>query len=250
MSEATQQPVNVICMKWGTKYGPEYVNVLKRMVSRNLSIPHRFVCFTDRTDGIDAGIECLPLPDCRVPNRPEIQAWRKISLFTSPLGNLTGPTLFLDLDVALTGSLDPFFSFEPGRFCIIHNWTHPDRRVGNSSVFRFEAGKYPTVFTEYNEDPDKVTREHRNEQIYVSDRIDALEGLIWWPDDWCKSFKKHCLPKGFLKMVVPSKLPEGTRVLVFHGNPNPPEAATCWRYGPASKLKFMLPARWVAKYWH
>jgi hypothetical protein len=239
------QTVNVICMKWGTKYGPEYVNVLARMVARHLKRPHRFVCFTERTDGIDPGVECKPLPVCNTPNRPEIQAWRKISLFTPELG-LSGPTLFLDLDVAITDSLDPFFDFEPGRFCIIHNWTHPDRRVGNSSVFRFEACAHPYVFEEYNRDPDKVADTFRNEQMYVTDRIDAKEGVLWWPAEWCKSFKKHCLPKGILKLFVPSKLPQGCRIVVFHGDPNPPEASRNWRY---KGHHFMLPARWVAEHW-
>ncbi len=125
--------VNVVCMKWGRKYGPAYVNILRRMVARNLTRPHRFVCFTEQTDGLDPEVEVLPLPECRVPARPEIEAWRKISLFTPQLG-LSGPTLFLDLDVVITGSLDPFFDYEPGRFCIIHNWTHPDRRVVRSRI--------------------------------------------------------------------------------------------------------------------
>ena len=238
--------VNVICMKWGKKYGAEYVNVLRRMVARNLQQPHRFVCFTDDTTGIDKEVECMPLPVCNVPNRPEIQAWRKISLFTPQLGDLTGPTLFLDLDVAITSALDPFFEYEPEKFCIIHNWTHPDRRVGNSSVFRFNAGQHAYVFDEYNQDPDKVANENRNEQIYVTDRIDAKEGAVWWPEAWCKSFKKHCLPKGIMKLIKPSVLPEGTRVLVFHGDPNPPEAIKNWVY---KGHHLMRPARWIAQYW-
>ncbi len=249
--------VNIICMKWGTKYGSEYVNVLKRMVARNLKRPHRFVCFTERPEGleegIEEGIEVFPLPECNTPNRPEIQAWRKISLFRPGIGNLVGPTMFLDLDVAITGSLDEFFDYEPGKFCIIHNWTHPDRRVGNSSVFRFEPGKYSYVFDEYNQDPDKVANENRNEQIYVTARIDARDGAVWWPAEWCKSFMKHAMPTRWLRLFVPSKLPEGCRILVFHGDPNPPESIYKWNYGRRKLLtpwgKFMRPARWVAEYW-
>ncbi len=237
--------VNVICMKWGRKYGPAYVNILRRMVARNLSRPHRFVCFTEQTEGLDPEVEVLPLPECRVPARPEIEAWRKISLFTPQLG-LSGPTLFLDLDVVITGSLDPFFEYEPGRFCIIHNWTHPDRRVGNSSVFRFEAGTYPSVFEDYNRDPDRIAAENRNEQIYVTARIDAQDGAVWWPEAWCRSFKKHCLPKGLLKLLVPARIPADARIIVFHGDPNPPEAASRWVY---KGHHFMRPARWIAAYW-
>lgn len=38
-------------MKWGTKYGPEYVNRLYAM-RRHLSGDFRFVCLTDSTEGI------------------------------------------------------------------------------------------------------------------------------------------------------------------------------------------------------
>lgn len=240
-----QQTVNVICMKWGRKYGPEYVNHLRRMVSRHLSHPHLFVCFTDDATGLDPEVDVRPLPECRVPNRPEIEAWRKISLFTPHLG-LEGPTLFLDLDVVIVDSLDPFFDYHPGQFCIIHNWTHPDRRVGNSSVFRFEACQHPYVFEEYNQDPDKVASENRNEQIYVTARIDANGGAVWWPDDWCKSFKKHCLYKGLLKLLLTPRIPQGARIVVFHGDPNPPEAARNWVY---KGHHLMRPARWILEYW-
>ena len=43
---------HVICMKWGTKYGPEYVNRLYAMVRRHLSGPFNFVCLTDNAAGI------------------------------------------------------------------------------------------------------------------------------------------------------------------------------------------------------
>ena len=37
----TESPevLNVVCLKWGTKYGPEYVNRLYRMVARHLHRP-------------------------------------------------------------------------------------------------------------------------------------------------------------------------------------------------------------------
>ena len=54
---------NVICIKWGTKFGPEYVNKLYKMVEKNLKIPHRFVCFTDNTEGLLPGIETRDLPE-------------------------------------------------------------------------------------------------------------------------------------------------------------------------------------------
>ena len=42
----------IFCMKWGTLYGPEYVNTLYSMVKRNLSYDFSMVCFTDDPKGI------------------------------------------------------------------------------------------------------------------------------------------------------------------------------------------------------
>ena len=64
---------NVICMKWGDKYSADYVNILFNMVSRNLSIPFRFACFTDDPKGINEQVEVFNLPSLNLPNNiPEI----------------------------------------------------------------------------------------------------------------------------------------------------------------------------------
>ena len=60
----TQSPPRIVlCMKWGTKYGPEYVNRLYGMTRRHLSGAFRFVCLTDSTDGVRPEVECFPLPE-------------------------------------------------------------------------------------------------------------------------------------------------------------------------------------------
>ena len=54
--------VNIICMKWGNKYGPDYVNKLYNMVAKNLTQSFRFICFTENKTGIQGNIEIFPLP--------------------------------------------------------------------------------------------------------------------------------------------------------------------------------------------
>ncbi|MBN8763515.1 MAG: hypothetical protein J0I63_09885, partial [Thiobacillus sp.] len=56
------QHVNVLCLKWGTRYGAHYVNRLYRGVGRNLSRPFRFFCCTEDASGLDAGVEIIPFP--------------------------------------------------------------------------------------------------------------------------------------------------------------------------------------------
>ncbi len=244
----TGAPVNVVCMKWGDKYGVDYVVILRNMVARHLARPHRFVCITDRPQELPRDIETLPLPPCPVPAGREAEGWRKLSLFAPELDALHGTTLYLDLDVVLVGALDLLLDMAPGRFCIIHNWTHPSRRLGNSSVMRFEIGRYPQIFQRYLRDPEGVTAKYRNEQTFLSEQIDQLEeaGLAWWPAQWCVSFKRNCLPRGPARLILPAKFPADARVIVFHGEPKPPDAARRWRY---DGHHFMRPAPWILDWW-
>ena len=61
---APAPPIVFVCVKWGTKYGAEYVNKLRHGVRRHLRTPHAFVCFTDDATDLDvrSGITAEPLP--------------------------------------------------------------------------------------------------------------------------------------------------------------------------------------------
>src|SRR6218665_324802 len=49
---------HILCMKWGTKSGPEYVNRLYAMVRRHLRGEFGFVCLTDDGAGIRSEVQC------------------------------------------------------------------------------------------------------------------------------------------------------------------------------------------------
>ena len=189
-----ENPVNVLCMKWGTLYGPEYVNRLYRAVSRKLSRPFRFVCLTDDASGIRREVECVPIPELAVDHPWSDLPWRKLALYQRELAGLRGTALYLDLDIVIVGPLDPFFEY-PGEFCIIHNWTHPRRITGNSSVFRFEIGTLGVVLDLYNNPayPALGGPSHGNSQTVPVARAWDAERMTYWPKGWCVSFKKHCL---------------------------------------------------------
>lgn len=245
---------NVVCMKWGTAYGPEYVNILYHMVRRNLSEPFRFLCLTDNPAGLESGIETHAIPPLQEP-RPEYykcHTWRKLLLFEQPLFDLNGKVLFLDLDVVIVGNLDCFFSFSD-KMAIIENWSQPNRLIGQASAFCFEVGRYRHLLEQYRDDPDGVAQKHRTEQVYIT-RALGEGNFDYFPDEWCKSFKFHCLPGGVFNSFIPSRgFPAGARIIVFHGNPNPPDAiAGIWgKPVPWYKrfYKSVRPATWIADYW-
>ena len=236
--------VNVICMKWGAKFGPEYVNRLHAMVSRNLTLPHRFVCFTDDLSGISRDIECMLLPPMALPPGRD-RGWQKLSTFSKPLFDLVGPTLFLDLDVVIVGSMDGFFEL-PGEFRIIHDWQRPWRITGNSSVYRFEAGAHPEILDNFLRNIDRVRTEVRTEQEYLSREMHRKGLLRYWPKEWCVSFKGSCVRPFPLSLVAAPVRPKSARVVVFHGDPKPEKAVAG---GRAGLFRFVQPSRWVAEHW-
>jgi len=77
-------------MKWGDKFPPEYVNRLYGMVSRNLSLPFRFVCFTENNDGIRDEVEIQGLPELDLPPGAPERGWRKLTVFKEDFGNVIG----------------------------------------------------------------------------------------------------------------------------------------------------------------
>ena len=68
MSDNRQR--HILCMKWGTKYGPEYVNRLYGMVRRHLSGDFAFICLTDDASGIRPEVRCLPIPPLNLQLKP------------------------------------------------------------------------------------------------------------------------------------------------------------------------------------
>ncbi|MBS0229402.1 MAG: glycosyltransferase [Proteobacteria bacterium] len=241
--------VNVLCIKWGTKYGPEYVNRLRSMVKRNLSREHRFVCLTDDRSGIDPDIEVFDIPKVDIPDfdsfKPWAKAhgWLKVTSFANPLHDITGTTLFIDLDVVIVGSLDRFF--EPaGEFLVIREWDKRDG-TGNTSVYRYEAGAHPDLLDRIRHDQASVLREVRNEQEYVTGALAAQGKLGYWPAEWVRSFKRHCIPKPLGWFGTPS-IPKDAAVIAFHGRPFPDDALA----GRSGKwFRKVRPTPWIAEHW-
>ena len=95
--------INVICVKWGTKYGPDYVNRLRKMVEANLTLPFEFYCYTDDPEGVDANIIMMPDDGLEL-------WWPKLRLFEE--GKFKGKCLFFDLDMVIQDNVDCLLDFE------------------------------------------------------------------------------------------------------------------------------------------
>lgn len=242
---------HVLCMKWGTKYGSEYVNRLYAMVRRHLGGEFNFVCLTDDADGIRPEVQCLPIPPLQVDLAPGQRdgAWKKLTTFEADLHGLRGTALFLDLDVVIVGRLDEFFT-QPGQFLIIHDyprfWRFGERVVGNSSVYRFELGAHADLLAHFRANMDEMRAKYRNEQDFLSHFLHHQGKLAYWPPQWCPSFKYHGIPAWPTNYWRAPFVPEGARIVIFHGECNPPDALAGRRN---RRFRHIEPARWIAEHW-
>jgi len=226
------EPILVLCMKWGKAYGPEYVNRLRNGVARNLSYPHRFICFTDDAYGIEQGIEIFPLPSIDLPPENQDLRWRKLTLLGKDIYGLTGTALFLDLDLIVVDKLDALID-RPEKFLIIRDMdlfrSKPLRKlnpaknkflnsIGNSSVFRMQMGAHSDILDEFICDPVAALSTFKDEQQFLSHELDKRGLLNYWPKEWCVSFKNNCIPKYWRSYFQDPYIPSGARIVVFAGN--------------------------------
>lgn len=202
--------LQIVCVKAGTKYGPEYVNKLEDMVRRNLpgGFPGKFVCFTDDPAGLSDGIEILELPN-------NLTGWfNKLYLFKAGLFPHNDRILYFDLDTLITGPLDEIVKYD-GEFAILRDFYRP--KGLQSSVIAWEANTHRNIWEEYEAAgyPDI----NGGDQAWIECKLLSTPQL--WQDLYPKSFvsyKVHC-QNGPVK---------GAKVVVFHGHPRPHEVTEGW----------------------
>ena len=221
--------LNVVCLKWGTKYGPEYVNRLYRMVGRNLKRPFRFHCLTEDTSGLETGIVSLPLA-C---SAGMSGWWYKLSLFAPEFFGLQGSLLYLDLDLVIVGNID-FLRDTPGDFVILRNWSR--NPMWNSSVMRFRIGAYARVWEHFQADAKGVMARCNGDQEWI---FHCVPEAATWPAGKIVSYKKSLDSRAFpllaklggerLGLRAPAwldtPLPSSAAIVVFHGKPDPEDIA-------------------------
>lgn len=222
---------NVACIKWGTKFTPEYVNRLFYGVRRNANVPFAFHCFTDNDAGIDSKIQTHPLPHKNVEGW-----WQKLYLFSDEIP-IEGRVLFLDLDTLVVDNIDHFITHNKGFTVMRDLWRRGRDDVG-SAVMSFEIGKHTHIWNTFIENPvaavkslhphgdQKWIQRHQTERNYWQDK---------YPNQ-IVSFKSHC------RQGVPSH----ARLICYHGKPSIIESITTTTRVQGFVIK---PTPWVNKYW-
>jgi hypothetical protein len=207
------ETLTVACVKWGTRYGPEYVNVLHDMVRRHLTVPHRFVCFTDDPSGVLC--ETQPIV-------PKLPRWfGKVTLFGHPV---PGRILFFDLDMVIVGNIDGFAQYQ-GPFCLVKPF---NRDWGFGSAI-MSIGPYfgRHIWDEFARDPEAAIQRCHAEADPPGNHGDQrwielhVERADYWQDllpGQVVGYRRDCR----------EGLPPGARVASFHGRLDPHLAPDPW----------------------
>ena len=261
---------NVICIKWGATYPSEDVNKLCRAIKRNTSYDIDFYCFTDDATGLEKDVIAKPMTHLDVAPEDNKYAYRKeAGLCDDNLGGLNGQRVFFfDLDSLIVGNLDEFFDYPEGdKFYIINDWNSrrgkKKNKVGQASCYSWVVGTLGYVKKYFEEHPKEVvTQFYTASQEYLSSKvIEKYGSLNFWPDNWFKSYRFHCLPMGIFRWFFDAKIPKikGLKMIAFHGQPGISEAIEgVWCRWPQDKkyprgikrlYKHCRPTPWIAEYW-
>lgn len=218
-------PITVLCVRFGTKYGREYVERLRNMVARNLTVPYEFVCLTDDQHDI-SNVRKIYQPNANYPKG----WWHKVHMFDNNLP-IKGRILYLDLDVVIHANIDKLVGYHNRNFIGIHDFNrkfYPNWNYLNSSVMAWNHGTQNHIFTQFKKDPGQAQRLQGDQDWIWKLSKDTIK---FWPKEWIQSYKWEIRNREELtvgpvgrrfKTVRHDIVPHpDCSIAVFHGEPNP-----------------------------
>ena len=221
--------INFVCIYYGNKYSFPYVKNLHNMVERNLTTPHKFICFTDNTVIAQRKEFRSTNIEFRQFKRHDFQGWfNKLQLF-SPDSNLDGNTLYMDLDVVIMKNIECFAYIGEDKNFVGMNDFNPTSGLFNSSIMRFNNQYHSKlIWEEYMKRRSEFSRFHGDQEI-ISQLIKTHTDTISFPDEWTQSYKWYNREgKRYHSEKWTYEQDPNAKVCVFHGRPNPAESNQEW----------------------
>jgi hypothetical protein len=218
------EKVTVLCVKFGTRYGREYVERLRNMVSKHLTVPYEFVCLTDDQHPI-SGVRSI----IQKPAGYSKLWWHKVHMFDPSLP-ISGKILYFDLDIVIHQNIDKLLISNSNQFLGIRDFNrkfYASWQYLNSSAMSWYAGHHSYIYENFKKDPASAMK-LQGDQDWIWKT--GKNKISFWPDEWIQSYKWEIRSRDELKVrtgihgfktlsnVEPSP---GCCVAVFHGDPKP-----------------------------
>lgn len=207
--------IHCICIKWGSKFSPEYVNKLFRGISRNTSKEFLFTCYTDNTDGIIKEVKCKSIPYFTG------DWYSKIGLYNEELYNAEDQIFFFDLDTVIVGNMNEIFSYT-GNFIIVRDFYRKDGFQSCFMSWRPHAVNHMWK---------NITREYKSRVGDQGWPEEQYPNADLWQEQYPEkviSYKVHILNNGKQPNTNFTKhggTLETASVVCFHGRPLPQDVA-------------------------
>lgn len=199
--------LTVVCvMKSGGEYTPYHVKALEASVRRHLTIPHRFVCFTDVPDKMPAGVMPIILPH----NWPGW--WSKICLFKK--GLIEGPTFYLDLDTIPVGNMNDLVLGH--RFTVLQNFWTTTGKIG-SGLMAWDCD-LSAIYDAFKQNPVQFIEQYKTRDRWGDQGFIFHHSPIKW-DMW-----QHRHPGRVVSWKLgchAGQVPKDASIVCFHGVPRP-----------------------------
>ena len=201
--------INVITLKWGTLYSPDYVNKMYEMISRNLTLPFTFYCLTEDDTDLNKNIKIKSLPEMSLQGW-----WYKAYAFKQNLFPDNNINFYIDLDSVITGNINRFMTYKPNQFLGLRELIylkHPDRNSFGSGIMRWVNNRFQYIWTRL-ELNNELSTKYPGDQEYIYHY--HAQNIQFFPTEWTTSYKWEYVD-GIRK--------EDSSIIVFHGNPRPHE---------------------------
>ena len=218
--------INFVCVYYGTKYSLDYVQVLYNMVQRHLTIPHKFICFSDHVKPqkiLTGDIEFRKFKDSHYEGW-----WNKMQLFREE-SDLKGPCLYMDLDVVLLDNINDLATFgDDMTFGVINDFNILTKEY-NSSIMKFNNEvATDLVWKPFLQQKTELMK-LQGDQNAMSKLVKGSKYLKVMPDEWSYSYKWFSRqdPR-FDKSKWTFEKKDKAKVAVFHGRPFPHESTQEW----------------------
>ncbi len=158
--------INIVCVKYGNKFGPEYVNKLLYMVQRHLTYDFKFICLTENNEGLDNKVEVIPLPK----SIPLKRWWWKIYLFKKGVLPENDTNLFFDLDTIIVKNIDKLIDYKPGNFVglrAVRRALRPGTNHLGSAVMRWTSYNYSDIWDKFEPRMQEIVENYNGDQTWI-----------------------------------------------------------------------------------
>lgn len=215
--------VTILCVRFGKKYGIDYVERLRNMVARHCTIPYEFVCLTDDATPIE-GVRSIVQPNANY----QKGWWHKVHMFDSEL-DIQGRILYFDLDIVINSNINKLVDYQD-EFMGIRDFNrkfNPGWTWLNSSVMSWIHRNESYIWSMFKENP-------KNAMVLPGDQDwiwkVAQPRITFYPTEWILSYKWEIRNRDELVFdgktrrfatVKDPIIPTECCVVVFHGDPKP-----------------------------